>query len=143
MSAKSNVALVRHLYEEIDKGNEAILDEVFSPDFIDYDSGSTPKSPPGTAELKRGFERFAAAFEDSEHVIEDIFAVGDKVVIRVLGRGIHRGEYMGVAPTGKRVSMSAIAIYRIAKGKIVEEWSQVDRLEFYRQLGIVPPEGSR
>ena len=70
-------------------------------------------------------------------MIEDIFASGDKVVVRITGRGIHRGEYEGVPPTGKRVSMSGIAIYRIAHGKIVEEWSQADRLDFLRQLGAV------
>ncbi len=137
MSAKSNIALVRHLYEEIDKGNEAVLDEVFSPEYAEHDPASTPTSPTGLVGLKQGFERFAAAFAESEHVIEDIFAAGDKVVVRVTGRGVHRGDYLGVPPTGKRVSMSGIAIYRIAHGKIVEEWSQSDRLDFQRQLGIV------
>ncbi len=137
MSAKTNIALIRHLYEEIDKGNEAVLDEVFDPNFVDHDSGSAPASPPGLVELRQGFERFAAAFEDSEHVIEDIFAAGDKVVVRIAGRGIHRAEYMGIPPTGKRVSMSGIAIYRIAHGKVVEEWAESDRLDFQRQLGLV------
>ena len=138
MSTKSNIALIRHLYDEIDNGNAKVLDEVFAPDYVEHDSASTPKSPPGLTGLKQGFERFMAAFEDSEHVIEDIFAAGDKVVVRITGRGIHRGEYMGAPPSGKRVSMGGIAIYRIAHGKIVEEWSQVDRLDFLRQLGVLP-----
>jgi steroid delta-isomerase-like uncharacterized protein len=136
VSAKSNIALVRHLYAEIDKGNEAVLDEVFSADYVDHSPTSAPTSTPGLAGLKEGFERFAAAFADSEHVIEDIFASGDRVVVRVTGRGIHRGEYLGAPPTGKRVSMSGIAIYRIARGKVVEEWSQADRLDFMRQLAL-------
>lgn len=137
MSAKSNIALVRHLYAEIDKGNEAVLDEVFSPDFVDHDSASGPSSPQGLAALKQGFRRFAAAFAESEHAIDDIFAAGDKVVVRITGRGTHTGEYLGVPPTGRRVTMSGIAVYRIAGGKIVEEWSQADRLDFHRQLGLI------
>jgi steroid delta-isomerase-like uncharacterized protein len=137
MSAETNIALVQHLYKEIDKGNEAVLDEVFARDFVDHDSASTRTSPPGLPGVKQGFERFAAAFAESEHVIDDIFAAGDKVVVRITGHGIHRGVYQGVPPTGRRVSMSGIAIYRIAHGKIVEEWSQSDRLDFLRQLGAV------
>ncbi|HYM39131.1 MAG TPA: ester cyclase [Thermoplasmata archaeon] len=137
MSERTNVALIRHLYAEIDKGNEAILDKVFAPDYVEHDPSSTPGSPPSLVGLKQEFQRFAAAFAESEHVIDDIFAAGDRVVVRITGRGIHRGEYLGVPPTGKRVSMSGIAIYRIAHGKIVEEWNQVDRLDFHRQLGLV------
>ncbi len=137
MSAKRNVALIRHLYEEIDKGNEAVLEKVYASGFIKHDAASESPSPPGLSALKEGFARFAAAFPESEHIIEDIVAEGDKVVVRVTGRGVHRGEYLGVAPTGKRVRMSGIAIYRIAGGKIVEEWSVSDRLTFHRQLGLI------
>ena len=137
MSAKRNVALIRHLYEEIDKGNEAVLEEVYAPSFVKHDAASASPSAPGLAGLKDGFQRFAAAFPESEHILEDIVAAGDKVVVRVTGRGVHRGEYLGVTPTGKRVRMSGIAIYRIADGKIVEEWSVSDRLTFHRQLGLI------
>ncbi len=141
MSAKSNMALIRHLYEEIDKGNAEVLDEVFASDFVDHGSNSASSPASGLAELREDFDRFAKAFSGSEHVIEGILAAGDRVVVHVRGRGIHRGEYMGVAPTGKNVSMNGIAIYRIAGGKVVEEWSQEDLLDFYRQLGLT--EGKR
>jgi len=138
MSANDDVALIRQLYEEIDKGNAAVLDRAYAPDFVDHGAASAAVPASGLAELKLGFERFAAAFEESEHVIEDIFAAGDKVVVRIAAHGVHRGEYLGAAPTGKRVTMAGIAIYRIARGRIVEEWSQDDRLGFLRQLGILP-----
>lgn len=138
-SVKSNLALVRRLYAEIDKGNEAILDKVFAKDFVEHDSSTGAASTSGLAGVKLGFERSAAAFEDSEHVIEDIFAAGDRVVVRIAGRGRHTGVYQGAAPTGKYVTENGIVIYRIARGKVVEEWSQSDHLGFLRQLGIVPP----
>ncbi len=143
MSTSSNIALIRHLYEEIDKGNESVLEEVFAPEFVEHDPASTPASPAGLAGLRQGFERFLAAFQDYEHVIEDVVASGDKVVVRVTGRGTHTGPYLGAPPTGKRVTMGGIAIYRIARGKIVEEWSQADRLDFLRQLGLAEPPRSR
>lgn len=141
-TAKGNVELIRRLYEEIDRGNEAVLDELFAEDFVGHDASPTAGPPSGLADLKLGFERSAAAFKDSEHVIEDIFAAGDKVVVRILGKGRHTGAYQGAPPTGKAVTEGAIAIYRIAGGKIVEEWSQADRLGFLRQLGTLPPERS-
>ncbi len=142
MPAKSNVDLIRHLYAEIDNGNEAVLDEVFAEGFVGHDASAAAGPPVGLAEVKLGFARSAKAFEDSEHVIEDIFAADDKVVVRILGRGRHTGEYQGAPPTGRTVTEGGIAIYRIAGGKIVEEWAQADRLGFLRQLGIVPPDRS-
>ncbi len=143
MSERSNIALIRHLYKEIDKGNETVVDEAFAANFVDHGSPPGAESPPGPAGVKLGFRRSAAAFEDSEHIIEDIFAAGDKVVVRILGRGRHTGEYQGAPPTGKQVTERGIAIYRIARGKIVEEWSQSDRLGFLRQLGLIPAASTR
>jgi predicted ester cyclase len=65
----------------------------------------------------------------------DLVAEGDKVAIRWSWRGIHKGEYMGIAPTGKQVTMTGISILRIVGGKIVEEWGESDNLGFMEQLG--------
>jgi predicted ester cyclase len=59
----------------------------------------------------------------------------------VTARGTHQGEFMGIAPTGKPVSFSAIDVVRIADGKIVERWSQADNLALLQQLGAVPAAG--
>jgi steroid delta-isomerase-like uncharacterized protein len=79
-----------------------------------------------------------AAFPDTRMTIEDEIAEGDKVVIRWTIRGTHKGEYMGIAPTGKEVTVTGISVYRIERGKIVEDWSNNDMLGMLQQLGAIP-----
>ena len=75
---------------------------------------------------------------DFHHVVEDQIAEGDKVVSRITASGTHTGELPGVQPTGSRVTMTGIAIRRVAAGKLVEHWSQVDLLGLLQGLGIAP-----
>jgi predicted ester cyclase len=76
-------------------------------------------------------------FPDWKVTVDDIIAEGDKVVARATGQGTHLGEYMGIPPTGKRIKVSWIAIYRIADGKLAEHWQQIDELGLRQQLGAV------
>ena len=68
-------------------------------------------------------------------------AEGDKVVCRVTGRGTHKGDLMGIAPTGKQVTGARTVIHRIVGGKEVEGWDCADMLGMMQQLGVVPPIG--
>jgi steroid delta-isomerase-like uncharacterized protein len=68
--------------------------------------------------------------------VEDLIAEGDKVVGRWTFRGTHRGDFMGIPPTGKKVSIMGIAIYRIARGKIAEAWVAWDAMGLMHQLGV-------
>ena len=79
-----------------------------------------------------------AAFPDWRHTIEDMIAEGDKVVSRGTFRATHKGEYQGIAATGKEVVDTWIIIHRIAGGKIVEVWEESDELGLLRQLGAIP-----
>ncbi len=74
-------------------------------------------------------------------IAEDMIAEGDKVVVRSTFRGTHKGDLMGIPPTGKQVTMPLILIYRIADDKIVEHWMQADALGLLQQLGVIPPMG--
>ncbi len=65
-------------------------------------------------------------------------AEGDKVVARVIWTGTHQGEFQGIAPTGKKVTLKAITIYRILGGKIVEVWEEADVLGMMQQIGVIP-----
>jgi predicted ester cyclase len=69
---------------------------------------------------------------------EDIIAEGDKVVVRATVRGVHTGPFMNTPPTGKTVAFPLIIIYRLAGGKIVQHWMQVDMLSFMQQIGALP-----
>ena len=81
------------------------------------------------------------AFPDLQNIIEDMIAEGDKVMVRLAVSGTQRGEFMGIAPTNKRVSWTSIIIYRIAGGKVTERWASTDVFGVMQQLGAIPPLG--
>ena len=78
------------------------------------------------------------AFSDYRFDIEDLVAEGDKVVARVAVSGTHRGEMLGLAPTGRRVRTSGIEAEHLAGGKLAEHWATFDALGMLRQIGLVP-----
>jgi predicted ester cyclase len=80
---------------------------------------------------------FRSAFPDLQTAVKDLIAEGDKVVIHWESRGTHRGEFMGLAPTQKPVTLSGIT--RVVGGKCVEDWTQFDALGLLQQLGAVQP----
>jgi predicted ester cyclase len=82
---------------------------------------------------------FHTGFPDFHGTIEDIVAEGDKVWIRVTYRGTHTGKYLGLAPTGKKITFTAVQIYRIVAGKVVERVSVSDSLNFLKQLDVIEP----
>ena len=73
--------------------------------------------------------------------IDDLLADGDKVIYRMTYRGTHKGEFFGVPATNKEVTARTIGIARIADGKIIEEWENMDEMGFMQQLGVVPTFG--
>jgi steroid delta-isomerase-like uncharacterized protein len=138
----SNKELVRTFYEEIDKGNLAAMDELVSEDYINHHPAPFPGLAPGREGLKQAFQIFWEA-TPGHHVIEDQVAEGDKVVTRLTVYGAHEGDLPGIPKTGNKMEMTAVAIHRIADGKIAEHWSNTDELGLMQQLGVIPePEAS-
>jgi predicted ester cyclase len=82
---------------------------------------------------------FFTAFPEQHVTVEDLIAEGDKVVSRYTFRATHQGEFMGVPPTGKGMTVSGIMISRFAGGKWVEDWDSPDALSLMQQLGAIPP----
>lgn len=81
-----------------------------------------------------------AAMPDLEITLDDLVAEADKVVLRYTLTGTHRGTaFMGLPPTGRRIAVPGIAIFRLADGAIVEHWSVLDTMALVQQLGIIPP----
>jgi steroid delta-isomerase-like uncharacterized protein len=139
MSTDENKAIVRRFYEEIDKGNIDALDELVDPEYINHAPPPFTISP-GRRGLKEAFRLFWTA-TPGRHEIEDMVAEGDKVVTRMTAYGTHAGDLPGIPATGKSLTMTAIAIHRIADGKIMEHWSAKDELGFLQQLGVIPVSG--
>ena len=137
MSAEENKALVRRYVEEfVDRSNFDLSDELFPPDFVQY--GASPDQDAGVEDLKQFFVMLHSGFPDFQTTLEDLISEGDKVVLRFTFHGTHQGEFMGIAPSGKQVTMSGIDIVRIADGKIVEMWNQEDVLGMMQQMGVLP-----
>ena len=141
MSAEENKALVRRYAEELlNRKNLDLFEEIFAPGFVLYGAG--PDQVSGVEDLKQFFVMLHSGFPDFQGTIEDLFAAeGDKVVLRFTFRGTHQGEFMGIGPTGNRVTMPGIDIFRIAAGKIVELWNQEDVLGMMQQMGAIPELG--
>ena len=142
MSAEENKAILRykHIDELFNKGNLSIADEIISPDYVYYGHGGLEEDK-GIEGVKRLVTMFRTAFPDGHFTIDDMVAEGDKVVVRYTVTGTHKGEYMGIAPTGKKINMKSAIFYRFAGGKQVEAWHISDRLGMMQQLGVVPPTG--
>ena len=134
MSIEQNKAIAHRWNDEIwSKGNTAAIDELFAIDFVSHYPG---EPTPDRESYKQWVTMNFAAFADIHCTIEDMVAEGDKVVLRWIWRFTHsKGDYMGIAPTGKRVTMTGISILRILGGKIVEEWGNSDDLGMMQQLG--------
>ena len=121
--------------EVLTEKNLAVVDELIASDFTEH-VGGQPKRV-GVEGFKAARMRRNAAFPDWKVTVDDIIAEGDKVVARATGQGTHRGEYMGIPPTGKLVKVSWIAIYRVADGKLAEHWQNIDELGLRQQLGAI------
>ncbi len=132
-----NKALVRRVYDEvINGGNLALIDELFAADFVDHEE--FPGLAGGREGVKQFFTMMRAAFPDLRMAIDDLIAEGDKVVARATMSGTHKGEFMGMEPSGKQFRVSAIDVVRFADGKAIEHWGLTDAAAMMEQLSAVP-----
>ncbi len=119
---EENKALLSRLFEEaFQQGNLTTVDDNFSTGFVDH---STPEQAAGPQGVKSYFIAIRAGFPDIRVAIDDLIAEDDKVVVRSTWSGTHLGVYEELAPTGKQVTRTLIQVFRIADGKIVEEWNE-------------------
>ena len=140
MSTEVNKANLRRFYDEVfNKKNRAAIEEFIDPNQVDH--AAPPGTPGGLAGAKQTISMYLTAFPDLHFTVEDIIAEGDKVVARLKVRGTQKGAFMGVPPTGKQATSTAIDISRIAGGKSVEHWLEIDTLGLLQQLGALPTPG--
>ena len=137
MLVEQNKALIRRLYEEaLNKGNLAVVDEIIAPDYVRH--GLAPGASPGPGSTKQVFTMMRTGFPDLRITVEPMVGEGDMVAAQLTHRGTHNGEFMGIAPTGKQVTVTTIGIYRFADGKLEEAWIQMDQHGMLQQLGVIP-----
>jgi steroid delta-isomerase-like uncharacterized protein len=133
----TNKNVVRRLFDEVwNKGQQQIADELFAPAYTHHDA-STPDTGRGPDGEKRRVAIYRTAFPDLRLTVEDLTAEGETVTARWSCQGTHQGDLNGIAPTGKRVTISGISVARFTNGKMVEGWVNWDALGMLQQLGIV------
>jgi len=93
---------------------------------------------PGVQNFKRDLATLRVAFPDALFKIEDLIGEGDKLVDRFTVTGTHKGPFVGISPTGRRVALPGISVVRIDGGKVVERWGISDQLGLLQQLGALP-----
>ena len=142
MSIEENKAIIRRWLEEgWTNGNLSVADELIDPSFIAHVAGgqAVPSGPDGVRQI---VATWRTGFPDGRMTVDDLLGEEDKVVIRMTWRGTHQGDFYGIAPTHRQVSVTSIGIDRVVNGKIVEGWGEVDMLGMYQQLGVIAAPGS-
>ena len=136
MPTEENKALVERFVEEFwNEGNLSAADKLMAP----YAQIHLPTGDVVDVDGLKGFAgAFRESFPDWHSTFEELVAEDDRVAERWTGRGTHRGELMGIPPTGKRVEVPGSVFYRIVEGKIVEFRAQFDMMGMMRQLGAIP-----
>jgi len=136
--SEHNKAIVRRLFTELwNHGNLSVAGEIFAPNYSHHDS-STPDFGLGPDSEKRRLALYRGAFPDLHLTIEDVIAEGETVMTRWSCRGTHKGDFNGIAPTGKQFTVSGVTVARVSNGKIAEGYVNWDALGLMQQLGVVP-----
>lgn len=136
---KKNLALSKKFYEEVfNKGNFALIDEMLAEGFVEHEV--FPGLPEGKEGVKQFFTMFRNAFPDLHAKTEMMIAKDDKVVSYIIITGTHKGEFMGMAATDKKINVKGIDIVRFENGKAVEHWGVTDSMTMMQQLGMMPAE---
>jgi len=131
---EQNEALIVRFNEELNKGNTGIFEQLLATDYRYYFPSGAAK--PLSREEHSGFFLVVnKAFPDANRRIDEIYAVGDRVISRITFTATHQGEYQGIPATGNSVEFSDIAIYRIENGQIAELRDELDMLSIMTQLG--------
>lgn len=133
-SPTDNTQFAHRLAAMLNAGDPEVLDAFLAEDYINHN----PFVEDGLAANKAFWRQWLAAFPDTHVTVEDAFATGDRVVGRFTYRATHHGTFLGIPATGRPIEMRSIDIWRVADGKMVEHWDELNTLELMQQLGVVP-----
>jgi C-1 hydroxylase len=136
MSSEENKAIVRRFIEAYNTRHLDRFDELVAPDYVDH-----THQQQGLENFKQLFSLAFNAFPDWYEHIEDIIAEGDKVWVWVTATGTHTGEWsisgVPLPPTGYKVTMRMVFIWRIVDGKLAEGWEVDNDLDLLKQIGVI------
>jgi steroid delta-isomerase-like uncharacterized protein len=134
---ETNTGLVKRFIEEgLNKGNLSEVDELLAQDYVDH---SLPTgAPQGREGYKASVNMFRSAFPDIQYTLDQILAEGDRLAVRLTGRGTHQGQFLGLPPAGKQVTFAGMTFLRFRDGKVIERWDITDIPGLMQQLRVGP-----
>lgn len=139
LSSAENKQIARRFYEEaVNQRRLDVADELVAEDYQHHNPVLPPEMQHGRENFQQVLMMFLGAFPDLQGTIEDLIADDEKFVARLRFRGTHGGELMGIPATGRPVDFTVFEIYRVADGKVVEGWAQLDAMGLMQQLGAIP-----
>lgn len=127
----------RYVEDVVSRGDLDAIEDVYAQDYVNHTTLAEGDLR-GPDAVRGVVTAFRTGFPDVNVVIDDVIAAGDKVVARLTGYGTHTGEFLGLAPTGKKIEVRIISIFRIADGKIVERWENMDTMTLMQQIDAIP-----
>ncbi len=130
VDTEKNKNLIRRWIDFSNAGFVGSFDDFIAADYLGHLGAATMDR----CELERLEQAFYRAFPDAHHVVEDLIAEGDRVVLRTTASATHRAEFEGIARTDRAVEFTGLVVYRIRDGKIAESWGEIDFLRLMREL---------
>jgi len=139
MSTSTSTAyrVLQRIFDEgFATGNDAIVDEICSPDLVEHQFGTAGRGAEAIAHVKAAIRDVHAAVPDIRFTIEDSVENGDVIWVRVRGQGTATGPFFG-PPSGQPVDFTVIDVCRMADGRIAEHWGVPDRFAVLAQTGVL------
>jgi len=140
--SESNKRAIRELLAAVDRGDLDHVLSFYSPEYVDHDATEARSGARTAIEgLRPAFSAFYESFEETRHTIDDLFAEGDRVALRITVEAVHARPILGIPASGRKVANDSIVIYRFRDGKIIERWCRERRStrEIIEAAGRHPP----
>lgn len=136
-TVEQNIKNYTRTWDEIvNKGDLKQFDSVFAPTVI-YDNVAIHLQ--GVNDVRNYFSEFITGFTNRDFKVLEIYGQGERVIKRWSFTGTHTGDFAGIKPTGKRITVEGVTIARMVNGKITEERDYADDLGLMQKLGLIPP----
>jgi steroid delta-isomerase-like uncharacterized protein len=140
--ANPNEKIALRWFEEVwNQKRLGAVDELAHENAVYHDANSGAPASVGRAGFKEGARAVLSAIPDLHFDVADVFSADDRVAIRLVLRGTHTGEGLGVEPAGRKIAISGMAIGRFRDGKLAEGWNCFDLLSLFEQIGAVKRPG--
>ncbi len=136
MNTEQNKNLARSFVDAVQGGNGDAVAKLVAPNWENHDPSLPPmKGAEGARQLATLIH---TAFPDAKFTIDKIIAEGDRVGMHFSYTGTHRGNFLDIPPTGRRVNIQAAGILRVVDGKLTDNWVNFDAMTMMQQLGLAP-----